>query len=216
MRRRALLSVTVFCLLFAFGAAAAEPDPDTTAGVEGASTGSPPLADLLSPWFATAIGGLGSAAYLIAVWVGLVGRTDGRDRLLVHFRKLWGLKVPLYLAGGGGVAMVFQLPEAKLVPIQAFIIGCTWPAVVANYLSGRQSGEGEAQALETFQRQQDAARLESVVVAVPEARKPSATLGAELDQLMVEVSQAPSDTTATGGGTPPGPGDGGPTEPGKS
>jgi hypothetical protein len=32
-------------------------------------------------------------------------------------------------------------PERKLVPIQAFIIGCTWPAVVANYLSGRQVGD---------------------------------------------------------------------------
>jgi hypothetical protein len=46
---------------------------------------------------------------------------------------------------GAGVALVFQLPEKRLVPIQAFIIGCTWPAVVGNYLSGRQSGEQPSQ-----------------------------------------------------------------------
>jgi hypothetical protein len=33
------------------------------------------------------------------------------------------------------------LTEPELVPIQAFVLGCTWPAVVANYISSRQTGE---------------------------------------------------------------------------
>jgi hypothetical protein len=111
------------------------------------------LADALSPWFAIAIGAVGSAGYLLVLWVGLIGAKDGKPSLILeHFRTPWYLKVPLYIAGGGAVAMIFQIPEAKLVPIQAFIIGCTWPAVVANYLSQRQSGEagaGEAQARDT-------------------------------------------------------------------
>jgi hypothetical protein len=186
--------VTIFCLvaMFAWSAGIAVAQPSETASGDAAGVsvgGGTALAEQLSPWFAAMIGGVGSAAYLTAVWVGLVGRSEGRDRVLAHFRKLWGLKIPLYLTGGGCVAMVFQLPEAKLVPVQAFIIGCTWPAVVSNYLSGRQSGEGEEKALETLQKRQDDERLRSLVVAAPEARTPSPAIAAELDRLLEDLSQ---------------------------
>jgi hypothetical protein len=149
-----------------------------------------PLAEQLSPWLAAVVGAVGSAAYLIALWVGLVGTVEGKERVLAHFQKLWGLKVPLFVSGGGAVAMVFQLPEGKLIPVQAFIIGCTWPAVVSNYLSGRQSGEGEAQARDALRRQQDAGQLLAVTQGFPKPSGSPSSAQAELDRLIAVVSQA--------------------------
>jgi hypothetical protein len=110
----------VLILFVALGSvAAAEPEaPDAGADARTASdggvvvsSGNQPksLAESLSPWFASVIGGVGSAAYLIALWVGLVGSKDGNT--LGQFAQRWLLKIPLFVASGGAVAMVFQLPE---------------------------------------------------------------------------------------------------------
>lgn len=106
------------------------------------------------------IGMGGSFVYLLAVYLGFVGRdAEAREKLLAHFSppdanartgKAYDFgslahrfaAALLYVGGGGFVAYVFQLTEAELVPVQAFILGCTWPAVVANYVSARQTGEG--------------------------------------------------------------------------
>lgn len=142
------------------------------------------LAEWLSAWWAFPIGLLGSGAYLVAVWVGMVGRGgDTRDRILAFFSPWSLLKVPLYLASGGGVALVFQLPEKKLVPIQAFIIGCTWPSVVANYLSGRQTGvpeQAEKEAESVREKSAELQRLKSLQDALPEPHLPA---DAEQDEL---------------------------------
>lgn len=166
-------------------AASSPPVPAPTAASDEKS-----LAEQLSPWWAFPIGLLGSAAYLVAMWVGMVGRGgDARERVLACFRPWSWLKVPLYLASGGGVALVFQLPEKRLVPIQAFIIGCTWPAVVANYLSGRQTGVPD-EALEAAEqvRQQKAQleRLRTARQGMPEPPVP-ADAGRELDALLEKL-----------------------------
>jgi len=117
---------------------------DAGDGTRRGESGAAPLSRSLSGYVAFVIGMFGSGAYLVGIWVGLIGPFQSGRRLsplLNGFRERWWAKVPLYTAGGGGVALVFQLPEPDLVPIQAFIIGCTWPAVVANYLSARQSGD---------------------------------------------------------------------------
>lgn len=113
-----------------------------------------PLAHSVPPWWAIGIGALGSLAYLLAAFVGFIGHDDqARERILAYFRGVGGafwkpitslLTIVAFGAIGGGVAMVFQLTEHYLVPVQAFIIGCTWPAVVANYLSARQQGSDKA------------------------------------------------------------------------
>ncbi len=176
-------------LITAF-AAAAEPKVAAAAAAATAAPARVPLAEQLSPWLALVVGSVGSAAYLIALWVGLVGSSGGKERILVHFRELWGLKVPLFIAGGGAVAMVFQLPEGKLIPVQAFIIGCTWPAVVSNYLSGKQSGEGEAQALAAAQKQADTDQLVKAVGTVPAPKAPPKSAKDEFARL-IEVLEKP-------------------------
>jgi hypothetical protein len=130
------------------------------------------LSEQLNGWYAFPIGVLGSAAYLVAVLAGMVGRgDDARGRILAYFNWWTAL---LYIASGGGVALVFQLPETKLVPVQAFIIGCTWPAVVANYLSGRQTGVPEAKQEEAKRVDQKEAQVQgvrSLQDALPQAEK---------------------------------------------
>lgn len=181
-------------------ATAAEPGAAGAAATSTASAaaGRVPLADQLSPWLALAVGSVGSAAYLVALWVGLVGSTGGKERILAHFRELWALKVPLFIAGGGAVAMVFQLPEGKLIPVQAFIIGCTWPAVVSNYLSGKQSGEGEAQALAAAQKQADTDQLVKALDAVPAPKAPPQSAKDEFARL-IEVLEKPDSAKGSGG-----------------
>lgn len=199
MRRR-LCGLAVILALGATAGNTEAAEPDSTHSQSATLPSRAPLADQLSPWLAAVVGSIGSTAYLIALWVGLVGRGDGKERVLIHFRKLWFLKVPLFVGGGGAVAMVFQLPEGKLIPVQAFIIGCTWPAVVSNYLSGRQSGEGEAEALQTLQKQQDAEKLQALVEAVPQPRAPVPGTDEELDQLMAILSGSADSSR----GEPPG------------
>ncbi len=125
-----------------------------------------PRSKQLPVWVAACIGAGGSLVYLLAVYLGFVGKDEeARGRILAHFlplcrgnpsdpartqwsfRHAWAwihivLMVLLYLGGGAFVAYVFQLTEPELVPIQAFVLGCTWPAIVANYISARQTGDG--------------------------------------------------------------------------
>lgn len=46
---------------------------------------------------------------------------------------------------GGAIAAIFQIPEnPNFVPIQAFVLGTTWPAIVAQALSGSQKPDQQA------------------------------------------------------------------------
>ncbi len=123
----------------------------------------------------------------------MLGRDeDARGRILNHFGSWRSLKVPLYLASGGGVAMVFQLPEPKLVPIQAFIIGCTWPAVVANYISGRQTGVPEQvqnQADQATAKLPEIERRKATRDAVPHAAPPPVDTEKVLKEFLEEAEK---------------------------
>lgn len=109
------------------------------------STGSSPfLWDML---FTVALGAFGSSAYLFATLVGFI---QPRDALLIHLttrgdpitpeefeRTLrWG-RAALFILFGAVVACVFQLPQSpSFAPIQAFVMGATWPTVVNRMLTG--------------------------------------------------------------------------------
>lgn len=124
-----------------------------------------PLSEMASPWWAVAIGALGGLAYIVAAWSGFVGKDEtSRERVLKYFQRAPFVLVPMYVATAGCVAMVFQVPEKYLVPIQAFILGCTWPAVVANYLSGRQSGDGAERELERIEKEAKATREQGMKI----------------------------------------------------
>ncbi|MBI2171698.1 MAG: hypothetical protein HYU30_06720 [Chloroflexi bacterium] len=91
------------------------------------------------------IGMVGSVAYFTVVYFGFVGSgKESRDLILGYF---WGkngrttlAKVAWYSLVGGLIAGVFQLAERAFVPVQSFILGATWPSIVGQLLSGRQSG----------------------------------------------------------------------------
>lgn len=100
---------------------------------------------------AAIIGGLGSAAYLTALLLGFLG--DGpiaqlRPRFEVvkgtpAVKSLSGPRLVLFAVFGAFVASVFQLPQgALLAPIQALVIGATWPTVISQILT--KTGDTEA------------------------------------------------------------------------
>jgi hypothetical protein len=95
-----------------------------------------------SAW-AALIGGAGSLAYFSALFFGFI---QGEEILA----KLWPaprtihwinktLRVLWFVIIGGAVAFIFQLPQGDLAPIQAFIMGTTWPTIVAQILTTRQA-----------------------------------------------------------------------------
>ena len=92
--------------------------------------------------FAFLIGFAGAFAYHLGVYVGFIAR-DAREDLLKHLGPSpdtiryirW-----LFWLVGGVVAAVFQMADADtLVPIQAFVLGASWPAVVTQLMSGRSN-----------------------------------------------------------------------------
>ncbi|MGB3347000.1 MAG: hypothetical protein WBA71_07145 [Candidatus Humimicrobiia bacterium] len=57
------------------------------------------------------------------------------------FSKL--LRVIWFILIGAAVSFIFQLPESFLAPIQAFIIGTTWPTIVAQIISRQGASRRE-------------------------------------------------------------------------
>jgi hypothetical protein len=100
--------------------------------------------------YAGFIGFAGSMAYFTAVYFGFVGQSlDSRTHILTHFQGQNGihlLKPIWYAVFGGVIATVFQLLQSEFVPVQSLILGATWPSVVAQFLSGRQTGPSDDEA----------------------------------------------------------------------
>jgi hypothetical protein len=99
------------------------------------------------------IGMCGAAAFHLGVFLGFIAR-DSRTGLLefLHIdfanrpqaaaREIWikrCLRFSFWIFGGI-VATVFQMADAdSLVPIQAFVLGASWPSVVTQLMSGRST-----------------------------------------------------------------------------
>jgi hypothetical protein len=87
------------------------------------------------------VGTLGAAAFFLGVFFGFISR-DSRERLLEYLSNKntgtidrWPLI--LFCIFGGVVAAVFQAAQAAIfAPIQAFVLGATWPSVVTRIMSG--------------------------------------------------------------------------------
>jgi hypothetical protein len=101
---------------------------------------------------AAIIGALGSAAYLTAVLLGFLGdapitqlrprfeHTTGTPAVTSLSKK----RIVLFAAFGGFVATVFQLPQgALLAPIQALVLGATWPTVLSQIMTKTGETEGD-------------------------------------------------------------------------
>src|SRR6185503_700957 len=92
----------------------------------------------VAAWAAT-LGAIGSLAYLTAMYFTYVGTSELLGRFWAPAGGLGNpMRVVWFGLVGAGVAFVFQLPETTLAPIQAFIVGTTWPTIVSQVLTGRQ------------------------------------------------------------------------------
>lgn len=86
-------------------------------------------------WF---VGLLGAFTFYLGVFLGFIGR-ESREKTLQHFGYGAGglALVALFCVSGGIVAAVFQAAQpGTFAPIQAFVLGATWPSVVMRIMSG--------------------------------------------------------------------------------
>lgn len=89
------------------------------------------------------VGSLGSAAYFSAVYFTFIENKSLCPILIPNSRVCKG-KLLWYMAMGGVIALIFQLPERNgFIPIQAFILGTTWPSIVAQILTGKLGPEDQ-------------------------------------------------------------------------
>jgi hypothetical protein len=81
------------------------------------------------------IGVFGSWAFVVAVGGGFV---DHRSKVAIQAMSSSPGVISLYLFLGGIISGVFQLgsPNA-FAPIQALVLGVTWPSVISQYLAGQ-------------------------------------------------------------------------------
>lgn len=86
-------------------------------------------------------GFIGSVAYLKAMdWGFMSGELI--DTIRARMGR-WPSR-PGFALIGGMVALVFQVPQgATLAPIQAFVLGITWPFIVSQYVAARRERNAE-------------------------------------------------------------------------
>ena len=97
------------------------------------------------------VGSVGSSAYLTALLLGFLG-DSAITQLRPKFERLRGAppraelslaKVLAFVALGGGIALVFQWAQGVVfAPIQALVLGATWPTVISNFLA--KSGQTDS------------------------------------------------------------------------
>lgn len=105
--------------------------------------------DALNITYAFIVGSLGAGAFFFGIFCGFISR-ESRERLLEFLTKKdtgnakAGLLF-LFCVFGGIVAAVFQAAQASVfAPIQAFVLGATWPSVVTRIMSGNGQPTGLA------------------------------------------------------------------------
>jgi hypothetical protein len=79
------------------------------------------------------VGMIGSLAYYTALRLGYVGgeQSTALLRLFTRFLVAW------FCIIGGSIAAVFQLAQlTSFAPVQAFVLGVTWPTLVSQYVTG--------------------------------------------------------------------------------
>lgn len=78
-------------------------------------------------------------AFYYGVYTGFIN-PDSRKKTLQHFSGTFWNRVHyigMFYVLGGVVASVFQAAQPDVfAPIQAFVLGATWPSVVTRLLSG--------------------------------------------------------------------------------
>lgn len=103
--------------------------------------------------YATSVGIFGSTSYFSALYFGFMKNDE-------VFRKICPsgdsqcqkiCKVVWFIFIGGIIAMIFQIPQKdQFVPIQAFVLGTTWPSVVSQILTGAQGDRSAREAIRSI------------------------------------------------------------------
>ena len=104
------------------------------------------------------VGVIGSAAYLVALLFGYLGDL-ALDQLGSKFetakgtpavKQLSGRRLAIFAFFGGGIALVFQWAQgAVFAPIQALVLGATWPTIISQWLA-RGAEETNKQKVDQF------------------------------------------------------------------
>ncbi|MBI2510650.1 MAG: hypothetical protein HYV96_01610 [Opitutae bacterium] len=84
------------------------------------------------------VGLLGAFTFFLGVFLGFIG-PESREKTLRFFGGGTdsAVLVALFCVSGGIVAAVFQAAQpGTFAPIQAFVLGATWPSVVTRIMSG--------------------------------------------------------------------------------
>jgi hypothetical protein len=97
------------------------------------------------------VGCIGGTAYLTALMLGFLG-DPALGQLRSKFevvkvrdgnpaeKRLGKARMALFIVAGGSIALVFQWAQGQtFAPIQALVLGSTWPTVISQFLS--KSGE---------------------------------------------------------------------------
>lgn len=101
---------------------------------------------ILNVGLAFIVGSLGAGAFFYGVFCGFISKST-RQSLLEYLvdsnsGKMKGA-ILVFCSFGGVVAAVFQAPQASFfAPIQAFVLGATWPSVVTQMMSGNSQPPG--------------------------------------------------------------------------
>ncbi len=130
-------TLLVFALTIYFVRIAAEPKGSSFEFASGVKNfGGPALWNVAGAFL---IGALGSAAFLMIVATAIVEHPS-RDNILKNVTSTSD-RTALYIFLGGIIAGVFQLAEASaFAPVQALVIGVTWPSVISQYLGSKPDG----------------------------------------------------------------------------
>jgi hypothetical protein len=90
------------------------------------------------------VGAIGSAAYLAALLFGYLG-DQAIDQLGSKFqtakgtpavKQLSGRRLAIFTFFGGGIALVFQWAQGAIfAPIQALVLGATWPTIISQWIA---------------------------------------------------------------------------------
>ncbi len=96
------------------------------------------------------VGILGAISFYYGVYTGFIGR-ESRSETLQYLSGPLGNRLHytgVFCLLGGVVAAVFQAAQHEtFAPIQAFVLGATWPSVVTRIMSGQASGVESAKRL---------------------------------------------------------------------
>lgn len=87
------------------------------------------------------VGIFGAAAFYVGILTGFIDRSARLDNLkflLDSFGNPRHLRTAMFIFFGGVIAAVFQWAQVdQFIPIQAFVLGATWPSVVSRVMAGQ-------------------------------------------------------------------------------